>query len=154
MVALSERVAARILWQRCRFDVATTEGLFEALNTSAIVQAAMQRGTVGSYRNRIGRPRLRRSRRKARFPPPPLSNSLNDNELPEGPTALVASGQRLPGIAGQSVAADDVTSTAPSFGLDGPPTSAIARITKVWPSLPPHIREAIMTLVDVAMQRG
>lgn len=69
---------------------------------------------------------------------PPLSNSLHRNELSEGPTALAASGQRSSDAAGQHVAANVANS------------SALTQLVEVWPNLPPHIREAILTLVDAA----
>ena len=85
---------------------------------------------------------------RVRFPPPPLSNSLNDNELPKWPNGLAASGQRRPDAAGQRLASDDAILVLPSSGNAIALTPAVVRIAEAWPSLPPHICEAILTLVD------
>jgi len=63
---------------------------------------------------------------------------LNDNELLNRPTGLAASGQRSPDAASQPVAANVANSPA------------LAQLVEAWPNLPPHIREAILTLVDAA----
>jgi hypothetical protein len=78
-----------------------------------------------------------------RFPPPPLSNSLNDNELLNGSTDMAASGQRRPDAAGRPLS---LTGTNQSTPL--PP--AVARIADAWPHLPPHIQDAMGTLIDAS----
>ena len=54
------------------------------------------------------------------------------------PTGLAASGQRSPDAAGQAVAMNVADSPA------------LAQLLEAWPSLPPHIRETILTLVDAS----
>ena len=78
-------------------------------------------------------------RKRVRFSPPPLSNSLNCNGLLDEPNGLAASGQRSPDAASRSVTTIDVAS------------STLRRLIEAWPFLPPHIREAILTLIDASL---
>jgi hypothetical protein len=61
---------------------------------------------------------------------------------------VVASGQRRTDAAGQQLASNDALLVLPSLGSVVPLPPAVARIAEVWPELSPHIREAILTLVD------
>ena len=89
------------------------------------------------------------NRRRVRFPPPPLPKSLKDKELPEGPKGLAASGQRAPDAAGHCLASNDAAS---AFAREVTLPPAITRIVVAWPNLPPHIRDAIGTLVEASGQ--
>jgi hypothetical protein len=81
-------------------------------------------------------------RRRFRFPPPPFSNSLNDNQLPDEPSGLAACGQRQSCPVCHSLATAD-TEIASAFQF----------VAAAWPDLPPHIREAILALVNAACPR-
>jgi hypothetical protein len=70
-------------------------------------------------------------------------NSSDNNELPKIEKALSAPGQRPSGAAFLCAAPNDVASQAL------PP--AVARLAKLWPDLPPHIKEAINSLIDAAL---
>lgn len=85
-----------------------------------------------------------------RFPPPPFSNYLKGKELQDSPPALAAPGQRCQSRESPSPASDDADSQPTSQSQSVPLPPAVARIADAWPSLPPHIREAIRTLVDAA----
>jgi hypothetical protein len=77
---------------------------------------------------------------------------LNDNDLPDKPSGLAASGQRRPDADGQQLASNDALLVLPASGeaITVPP--AVALIAKAWEVLPPHVREAIVTLVDAGKQ--
>jgi len=90
---------------------------------------------------------------------------------------VAASGQRRPDAAGQRWASDDALLVLPSLGkaislyyiagrrkflsllvlpslgkaISVPP--AVARIAEAWPTLPPHIQEAVLTLVEAGIPR-
>jgi len=73
---------------------------------------------------------------------------LKDNELSDDASGLAASGQRRLGSASPSVALDVAVSAALHTSESGSLPAAVARVAEAWPSLSPHIREAILTLVD------
>jgi hypothetical protein len=50
-------------------------------------------------------------------------------------------------VSGQVILSDEAVNDTPK------PTDAIGRIAKAWPALPPHVREAIFTLIDSAVER-
>ena len=67
---------------------------------------------------------------------------------------MAASGQRRPDAAGQQLASSDALLVLPSLGKAIPVPPAVAGLAEAWPSLPPHIREAILTLVDAGHSRN
>jgi hypothetical protein len=93
-------------------------------------------------------------RTRIRFPPPPLPKSLKDNELPEQRSGLAASGQRRPDAACPSMASFDAVVAASLHCNNEPLSPAVAQIAAAWPGLPPHIRDAILTLVDAGKTRN
>jgi hypothetical protein len=82
---------------------------------------------------------------------PPLCNALIVNELQEEPAGLAASGQRRLDAAWQQLASDDALLVLPFAGRVIPFAPDVARLAEAWPNLPPHIREAILTLVDAGV---
>jgi hypothetical protein len=76
---------------------------------------------------------------------------LKDNELLDQASGMAASGQRLQGSASPSMAWDGIASAASSNPPSVPIPPDVVRIADAWAVLPPHIREAILTLVDAAV---
>src|SRR3989304_4061778 len=113
----------------------------------------MQPGPLCSFRNRRLSLRWRRNRPRVRSPPPPLSRSLKDKEVPEQPSGMAASGQRRPDAAGESLATNDAVSSAWAHTEGDTLPSAVARIAEAWPSIRSHRQDATLTLVDIAIQR-
>jgi hypothetical protein len=74
--------------------------------------------------------------------------------LPEQPSDLAASGQRRPDAAGPSMASSDAVAAASLHCNNEPLSPAVAQIASAWGGLPPHIREAILTLVDAGRTRN
>jgi hypothetical protein len=72
-------------------------------------------------------------------------NECSGNSLREQPKALGASGECLPSSRCQC-------SALAGTSLESSPP-AIRHIANAWPNLPPHIREAILTLIDAASSR-
>lgn len=87
---------------------------------------------------------------RVRFPPPPLCNELKDNDLGDSTSAVAAPGQRCQSPECPSPASSDAVSQPTSQSQSVSLSPAVARIADAWPSLPPHIREVIQTLVDAA----
>ena len=85
---------------------------------------------------------------RASCPPRVLSKSLIDNGLADQASGLAASGQCRPGNARQSMASD-VAILVDNFHSESVPLPpAVTRVAEAWLRLAPHIREAILTLVD------
>jgi hypothetical protein len=78
---------------------------------------------------------------------------LSDNELPEETSGMAASGQRRTDSAGHSLAFDDAASVVSPDAQAISLPQAVARIAEAWPGLQAHIRKAILTLVDVVIER-
>jgi hypothetical protein len=78
---------------------------------------------------------------------------LIDNELPDETSGVAASGQRRSDAAGQQLVSNDAPLVLPALGSAVPLSCDVVRIAEAWPSNPPHIREANLTLVDVAIQQ-
>jgi hypothetical protein len=78
---------------------------------------------------------------RVRFPPPPLSKSLSEEELEKQSSELAANGQQSAGPYCQLEASYDASVGGPS----------VRYLTEAWPKLPPHLKEAVITLVDAAL---
>jgi hypothetical protein len=74
--------------------------------------------------------------------------------LPDQVSGMAASGQRRQGSASPSMASNDAVETVPSNIQLGSLPPAIFRIAEAWADLPPHIREAIQTLIDAVLLVG
>lgn len=87
---------------------------------------------------------------RLRFPPPPLPKHLKDNGLQESPRAMAAPGQRRQSPERPSPAFDDADPQSTSENQSVCLPAAVAWIADAWSSLPPHIREAMLTFIDAS----